>query len=179
MTDALIVVDVQKLFVDLVGEAGGRVVREVNRLTSAAAERGDPIFYTRDYAPVDLPDGDPEKRTELHPDLSVRGPVVLKGPGKRGGFSGFVHTPVLEPQEPHAGGAMGELAGLLRASGADSVTVVGIAADVCVAATARDARRLGYPTSIRLAASAFVHAHPGGDAAAIADLRADGITVMD
>lgn len=179
MTDALIVVDVQNLFVELVGAAGLRVVREVNRLTEAAEQRGDPIFYTRDYAPVDLPDSDPDGRIELHRDLHVRGPVVLKGPGKRGGFSGFVHTPVLEPQQPNADGAMGELVGLLRACEAGSVTVVGIAADVCVAATARDALRLGYPTRIRLAASAFVHAHPGGDAAAIAELRADGIEVTE
>jgi nicotinamidase/pyrazinamidase len=48
---------------------------------------------------------------------------------------------------------------------------------VCVAATARDARRLGYQVTIPLAATAFVHAHPQGDDAALAELVAAGVVV--
>jgi nicotinamidase/pyrazinamidase len=48
-----------------------------------------------------------------------------------------------------------------------------------VAATARDARRLGFAVAIPLRATAFVHAHPAGDQAAIDDLSAAGVTVTD
>jgi nicotinamidase/pyrazinamidase len=178
MADALIVVDMQNLFVDAVGERGADVLAGVNKEVADAVDRGQPVFYTRDFAPVELPDGDEEGRTELHPDLDVRGTVVLKGPGKRGGFSAFLHAPVLEPNQPHGGGGLGRLAGLLRSAGAESVRVVGIAADVCVAATARDAVRLGYPATIPLRATAFVHTHPDGDEAAVAELRADGVRVV-
>lgn len=177
MTDALIVVDMQNLFVDAVGARGPAVLAGVNSEVADAVDRGRPVFYTRDFAPVELPEGDEEGRTELHPGLDVRGTVVLKGPGKHGGFSGFLHAPALEPGRPHGGGGLGMLAGLLRSAGVESVRVVGIAADVCVAATARDAMRLGYPATIPLDATAFVHTHPDGDDATVAELRADGVEV--
>ncbi|WP_405163166.1 cysteine hydrolase [Nocardia sp. NBC_01499] len=179
MSDALIVVDMQNLFVDLVGADGPRVIAAVNRQVALAAESGRPVFYTRDIAPIDLPEGDPENRTELHPGLDVRGTVVDKGPGKRGGFSGFVLGPVLEPQQAYGGGGLGPLVRLARDSGASSVTVVGIAADVCVAATARDALRLGYEVTVPVEATAFVHAHPHGDRAALTELRDAGVTVIE
>ncbi|MFF0458563.1 cysteine hydrolase family protein [Nocardia africana] len=179
MSDALIVVDMQNLFVDVVGPDGPRVIEAVNRQVAQAVDNGRPVFYTRDFAPIDLPDGDPQHRTALHPDLDVRGTVVDKGPGKRGGFSGFVLGPVLEPQQPYGGGSLGPLVGLLRDSGAGSVTVVGIATDVCVAATARDAVRLGYQATVLVQAGAFVHAHPEGDRAALAELRDAGVTVIE
>lgn len=59
------------------------------------------------------------------------------------------------------------------------MVVVGLAADVCVAATARDARRLGYDVTIPLDATAFVHVHPNGDSATVDELRNDGIPVLD
>ncbi len=179
MNDALIVVDMQNLFVDAVGADGPRVLAAVNRQVAAAVASGRPVFYTRDFAPIDLPDGDPENRTALHPDLDVRGVVVDKGPGKRGGFSGFVLAPVLEPQQPYGGGSLGPLVRLIRDCGADSVTVVGIAAEVCVAATARDAIRLGYAVTVPVEATAFVHSHPDGDRAALAELRQAGVTVVE
>lgn len=177
MREALIVVDMQNLFVDAVGERGPGVLAAVNEEVGTAVERGQPVVYTRDYAPIDLPDGDPEARTELHPGLDVRGPVVLKGPGRRGAFSGFVLDAEPEPQHGPGGGSIGPLAALLHQEQAGSVRVVGIAADVCVAATARDALRLGYPATVALHATAFVHAHPLGDDAAVAELQAAGVTV--
>lgn len=74
---------------------------------------------------------------------------------------------------------MSELVGLLARADVGAVGVVGLAADVCVAATARDARRLGYRVAIPLGATAFVHAHPGGDEAALEDLRAAEVPVAD
>jgi nicotinamidase/pyrazinamidase len=176
---ALVVVDMQNLFVDLVGEIGPGVVEAVNRHVAYAVESDRPVYYTRDYAPVELPEGDPEGKTDLHPGLDFQGPVVPKGPGKQGGFSGFVLS---SPEGPHDGpgtGGLSPLAGLLRQADVRSVIVVGIAADVCVAATARDARRLGYLVTVPLSATAFVHAHPDGDEKAMAELRAAGVTVAE
>lgn len=177
MADALIVVDMQNLFVDVVGDDGPRVLAAVNRQVAAAVAQRRPVFYTRDYAPIDLPDGDPQGRTQLHPNLDIQGPVVSKGPGKQGGFSGFVLSPVLEPQQGHGGGQLGPLVGLLRESAATSVTVIGIATDICVAATARDAVRLGYAVTVPLEATSPVHADASGSTTA-AELTAVGVTVV-
>lgn len=169
---ALVVVDMQNLFVDAVGPHGPRVVTEVNALVGAVADAGGTVLYTRDVDPVPGTAGTP--RAELHADLRVRGPVVAKGPGARGGFSGFGLAP---PGAPPGGGGLGALAGHLRAAAAEHVVVVGIAADVCVSATAMDARRLGYPVTMPLRATAFVGAHPGGDEAALQELRAAGVAI--
>lgn len=169
---ALIVVDMQNLFVDAVGAENPGVLAAVNDYIAIATQRGWPIYYTRDYAPDELPEPDPQRRAELHPDLDVRGTVVTKGPGKHGGFSGFLHSPA---DQASGVGGLSSLAGLLREAQVHEVTVVGIATDVCVAATARDALRLGYRVSIPLDATAFVHAHPHGDQAALNDLTAAGV----
>lgn len=170
---ALVVVDMQNLFVDIGGE---EVVDAVNEQVAWAQERGWPVFYTRDYAPSELSTDDPA--LDLHPKLGLRGPVIPKGPGRNGGFSGFVLAPEVGPDAGPGAGGLSPLAGLLRAAGVRSVVVVGIAADVCVAATARDALRLGYDVTVARGATAFVGAHPGGDEAAVAELRAAGVTVV-
>lgn len=172
--EALIVVDVQNLFVDVVGEP---VLAAVNDRIETAGRHGRPIYYTRDYAPVEGPPDDP--RFDLHPKLDVRGTVVTKGPGRKGGFSGFVHTPVPGADEGPGTGGLSRLGALLARDGVEAVTVVGIAADVCVAATARDAAGLGYRVTVPLSATAFVGAHPSGADAAVAELRAAGITVTE
>jgi nicotinamidase/pyrazinamidase len=178
---ALIVVDMQNAFIgsdDAPGVPGAaEVVKAVNELVAEVADRW-PVFYTKDVAPFDLPEEALRHQVELHPDLDVRGTVVPKGPGKDGGFSGFVLAEQHSPDGSGPGtGGLGPLAELLAWSKVDSVVVVGLAGDVCVAATARDARRLGYEVTMPLHATAFVHAHPQGDEAALRDLRAAGITV--
>ncbi|HLR83951.1 MAG TPA: isochorismatase family cysteine hydrolase [Nocardioidaceae bacterium] len=179
MTSALIVVDMQNAFIRPTGALAvpdaATVVDAVNEHIVSANEAGRPIFYTRDVAPTQLPQGDPDRQTALHDDLLVRGTVVDKGPGKHGGFSGFVLSNA-HSAGPGTGG-LSDLAEHLRTADVDEVAVVGLAADVCVAATARDARRLGYRATIPLEATAFVHAHPGGDDAALTDLAAAGVSV--
>jgi nicotinamidase/pyrazinamidase len=177
VTAALIVVDMQNAFVAadgalLVGGADA-VLRAVNERVARAADRGDPVFYTRDIEPTQLPSGDPDGQTALADGLDVRGTVVDKGPGTGGGMSGFV----LQRSGP-GGGGLSDLAAQLRRSDAAAVTIVGLAADVCVAATALDARRLGYPCTIDLDATAFVHAHPGGDQAALDQITAAGVAIV-
>lgn len=160
----------------------GSVLDAVNRWSTPARARGWPVFCTRDIDPFGThpPTGvtagaRAEHDIELHPGLSEPGTIVDKGPGSRAGFSGFVLASSALPSGAPGGGGLSALAGLLRTSGVQHLVVVGLTADVCVSATALDARRLGYEVTVDLAATAFAHAHPGGDAAAIEALRDAGV----
>ncbi len=90
---------------------------------------------------------------ELHPDLdrSRIDVVVDKGqdPGTEG-YSGFDGT---------------ELATLLRERGIDAVTVVGLATDYCVRATALEAAQAGFAVTVVADATRAVDVQPGDGAA--------------
>lgn len=180
-TPALVVVDMQNAFIEPSGGApvpgAAAVVEAVNRWVDRADEMGWPIFYTRDVHPTDNSGRAAERDAEMHPSVEVRGSVVDKGPGRDGGFSGFVLASTAGRDGLPGAGGLSALAGSLRAADVDDVVVIGLAADVCVSATAMDARRLGYSVSVDVAASAFVHAHPDGDEAALAELRGAGVQV--
>ena len=187
-TTALVVVDVQNDFTD---PAGGLAVAdaeailpEVNDRVAACRAAGGLVVYTQDWHPARTPhfatDGGPWPvhcvagtwGAELHPDLVVDGPVVRKGVGGEDGYSGFsVRDPV--------SGAVDrtELGALLDAHGIRRVVVVGLAGDVCVAATAEDAAALGYATTVPLTATRMVELRAGDGARAVARLRAAGVTV--
>ena len=177
---ALVVVDLQGGFVGTESHAGvegaAAVVAAVRHWAEHATEHDWPIFWTRDVDPFPVPDHDPEGLLDLHrlrTELDGVGTVVDKGPGARGGMSGFV----LDHEGPGSGNLSALATELARAE-VDHVVVVGLAADVCVAATARDARRLGYAVTVPREATAFVHAHPDGDAAALDELVEAGCEVM-
>lgn len=182
MTTALVVVDMQNAFIapsgGLAVEGAGAVLDAVNRHVARADEQGHPIFYTRDVDPTGRTGSAADNDNALHPDLDIRGTVVEKGPGASAGFSGFVLAAASAGGSP-GGGGLSALAELLRAAGVDHIVTIGLAGDVCVAATARDARRLGYTVEIDLAATAFVHAHRHGDDAALDELRAVGVRLLE
>jgi nicotinamidase/pyrazinamidase len=58
------------------------------------------------------------------------------------------------------------------------VTVVGLAGDWCVKATAIDGVRLGYTVTVPLALTRFVELEPGDTERAVADMRAAGVIVV-
>ena len=68
-----------------------------------------------------------------------------------------------------------ELDALLRGRGIERVVVVGLATDYCVKATALDAARLGYETSVLTDAIAAVDLEPGDGARAIDEMAAAGV----
>ena len=186
---ALVVVDVQNDFTD---PAGGlavddalAILPEVNARVAACREAGGLVVYTQDWHPERTPhfatDGGPWPvhcvrdtwGAALHPDLVVDGPVVQKGVGGEDGYSGFsVRDPV------RGDVTRTELGALLDAHGAERVVVVGLAGDVCVAATAEDAAALGYRTVVPLAATRMVELHAGDDDRVIARLQDAGIDVI-
>jgi nicotinamidase/pyrazinamidase len=189
-TTALIVVDVQNDFTD---PAGGLAVAdaeailpEVNARISACREAGGLVVYTQDWHPERTPhfvtDGGPWPvhcvqdtwGAELHPDLLVEGPVVRKGVDGGDGYSGF------SVRDPISGDVTRtELGSLLEQHAIAQVVVVGLAGDVCVAATAEDAVALGHTTVVPLAATRMVELHQGDGERAVARLREAGVQVLE
>jgi nicotinamidase/pyrazinamidase len=186
---ALIVVDVQNDFADPEGSLyvteGEAVVPVVNDLAARATAAGAPVFLTQDWHPASTPhfidDGGVwpvhcVRNTwgaELHPELTVSGPVVRKGTNGEDGYSGFtMRDPVDGTTIPTA------LDDMLRAAGATSAVVVGIALDVCVRATAEDALHNGYDVTVVADATRPVDLQPGDGDAAIEAMRHAGIRVV-
>jgi len=185
---ALIVVDVQNDFADPDGSlyvtGGETVIPFINKQVSAATTAGSFVVYTRDWHPETTPhfakDGGiwpvhcvaGTWGAAFHPDLVVAGPEVLKGTGGEDGYSGFtVRDPVSDTESPTI------LESLLHDAGVTDVAVLGLATDYCVAATAIDAARTGFATTVLADGIRPVNLSPGDGARAVAEMVRAGITV--
>jgi nicotinamidase/pyrazinamidase len=187
---ALIVVDVQNDFADPDGSLSvpdaDSVVAAANREIDAAISAGATVVATQDWHPEHTPhfasDGGQWPvhcvagtwGSDLHPALELPpdAPRVRKGANGEDGYSGFTM------RDPLSGETMPTvLDSLLHAANVRSVTVIGLATDYCVKATALDAVRLGYPTSVVGAAIAAVDVAPGDGDRAIDDLRRAGVEI--
>jgi len=185
---ALVVVDVQNDFADPAGSlavAGGEdIVPVVNAAVATARAAGAIVAYTADWHPPHTPhfatDGGiwpvhcvgGTWGAELHPRLTVDGPIVRKGSNGEDGYSGFTM------RDPLSGETMPtELEGALRAAGVERVVVCGLATDYCVKATALDAAALGFGTTVLLDAIAAVDLAPGDGQRALDELEAAGVAL--
>ncbi|MGC5050426.1 isochorismatase family protein [Micromonospora sp. DT48] len=165
MSNALIIVDVQNDFCEggsLAVAGGAGVAAGISRLLAAEPDRWEHVVATKDYhvdpgthfsdspdfvstwprhCVVDTPG------SEFHPELATDRieAIFLKGEYSAA-YSGF---------EGHTGNGEG-LADWLRRHGVDRVDVVGIATDHCVRATALDAAREGFDTTVLLDLTAAV-----------------------
>ncbi|MDQ1423828.1 MAG: nicotinamidase/pyrazinamidase [Acidimicrobiaceae bacterium] len=183
---ALIVVDVQNDFASPTGAlyvlGGEDIIARVNQEVSAFLASGQVVTYTQDWHPPRTPhfrtDGGVwpvhcVRHTwgaELHPDLVVSGHVVRKGVSGEDGYSGFtVVDPVTGAKTPTA------LVTVLRGCGVTEVTVVGLATDYCVRATALDAVAAGFTTTVRGDAVGAVDVHPGDGDRALAEMDLAGV----
>ena len=183
MTRALLIVDVQTDFCEggSLAVAGGTAVA---RAISAYVPQADyaHVVATRDHHVdpgghfAEQPDfletwpahcvvGSPG--VELHPDLDRRPIEAVFDKGEyAAAYSGF------------EGSFDGQaLADWLRAHDVDTVDVVGIATDHCVRATALDAVRAGFETTVLLGLTAGVA--PESTARAVAELRAAGVRLVE
>jgi nicotinamidase/pyrazinamidase len=187
---ALIVVDVQNDFADPAGGlsvAGGEsVIPAIDREIAMARANGAIVVATQDWHPPSTPhfakDGGlwpvhcvaDTWGAELHPDLALPddAPRVRKGVNGEDGYSGFTM------RDPVSGETIAtELEGLLRDGGVDAVVVTGLATDYCVKATALDAARLGFATSVLTDAIAAVDLEPGDGERALAEMEDAGVTL--
>ena len=180
MPRALVIVDVQLDFCEggsLAVAGGASVAERINAITAGY----DYVVATRDYhidpgahfsSSPDFVDSWPvhcvvgTAGAAFHPALDVAPIEAVFAKGQyAAAYSGF------EGAEP--GGAA--LADWLRARGVTEVDVVGIATDHCVRATALDARRAGFATTVRVDLTAGVA--PETTAAALDQLRTSGVTL--
>lgn len=188
---ALVVVDVQNDFADPAGSlsvrGGEAIIGAVNREVATAEDAGAVVAYTQDWHPESTPhfakDGGiwpvhcvaGSWGAELHPSLHVAPGAqrVRKGSSGEDGYSGFtMRDPVTGVDQPT------ELDGLLRAGGVDRVVVCGLATDYCVKATALDAVRLGYTTSVLTDAIAAVALQPDDGLRALEGMREAGVELV-
>ena len=185
---ALVIVDVQNDFADPHGSLSVRgatdVIPVINAEAALARANGAFVVLTQDWHPEHTPhfarDGGPWPvhcvmetwGAELHPDLQVPEgtAIVRKGSNGEDGYSGFtmrdaasglVVPTMLEP--------------LLQTAGAEEVVVVGLATDYCIRATALDAVRLGYRTTVLVDGIAAVDVHDGDGQRALDEMRIAGV----
>ncbi|MEU4527885.1 isochorismatase family protein [Micromonospora ureilytica] len=165
MANALIIVDVQNDFCEggsLAVAGGAGVAAGISRLLASEPDRWAHVVATKDYHvdpgahfgdPPDFVESWPRHcvvgttGSEFHPELDTTRVEAIFHKGEHAAaYSGF---------EGHADD--GEcLADWLRRHDVDRVDVVGIATDHCVRATALDAAREGFATTVLLELTAAV-----------------------
>jgi nicotinamidase/pyrazinamidase len=178
MARALLIIDFQNDFVPggaLPVPEGDRIAPRVRELLDSGDF--DLVVATRDWHPPDHgsfeAQGGPwpphcvqgSEGAELHPSLDrSKVDVVIDAGYEPGleGYSGFEET---------------ELERVLREHEVESVTVVGLATDYCVRATALDALRLGFDVTVDREGVRGIDVSPGDSDRALAEVEAAGGTV--
>jgi nicotinamidase/pyrazinamidase len=187
---ALIVVDVQNDFADPAGglsvRGGAAVIPAINGQVAAAGAAGSLVVCSQDWHPEHTPhfarDGgvwpvhcvQDSWGAALHPALQVPDgtTIVRKGANGEDGYSAFT---MRDPRDGREIPTM--LEGLLREAGVEAVVVIGLATDYCVKATALDAARLGFATTVVIDAIAAVDLQPGDGDRALDELRDAGVAL--
>lgn len=185
MARALIVVDVQNDFCEggsLAVDGGAQVAADIAGLLADRPEDWDAVAATADWHidpgshwsdspdfidswPVHCQVGTPG--ADFHPNIAAAlvGVTTFRKGEHDAAYSGF---------EGHSDEGAG-LADWLRDRGIDAVDVVGIATDYCVRATALDALREGFATTVLRDLTAGVAADSTDRA--VDELRAAGVTI--
>lgn len=176
--DALLVVDVQLDFLPggaLAVAAGDKVIAPLNGYIRAFADKGLPVYFTRDWHPLDhLSFGDYGGIWPTHcvadtagallaPQLFVPGDnkyIISKGVRREfDAYSGFQDTPLLA---------------LLQERGVRRVFVGGLATEYCVKHTVLGALNLGFTTLLLADAIQGVEVQQGDCERALAQMLAGG-----
>jgi nicotinamidase/pyrazinamidase len=177
--DALILVDPQNDFCPggaLPIEGGDQVVEKLNRWIDAAVASGTPVFASRDWHPEGhlsfKPQGGPwpphclqdSEGAAFHPRLRLPDDVIKVTKGVR--FD----------QDQNSAFDQTGLAEELRRRGISRIWLSGLAQDVCVAATALDARREGF--EVLLIAEGTRPVTPEGGRESLERMREAGVRVV-
>ena len=175
--DALLVVDVQRDFLpggSLAVPDGARVLAPLNRWMALFANRGLPVFATRDWHPRDHCSF--RAQGGVWPDHCVAGsagaafPEALQLPAR----TLLVSKATRADQEAYSGFAGTDLERRLRDEGVRRLFVGGLATDYCVAQTVQDARALGFDVVVLRDAIAAVDANPRDGDRAIERMQRQG-----
>lgn len=176
--DALIVVDVQNDFLpggSLGVPRGDEILTPLNDALNEASLRDVPIVATRDWHPprhcsfreqggpwpVHCVAGSFGAAFAIDLRLTPATLTVSKGiRPDRDAYSGFDGT---------------DLDQRLRSLGVERVVIGGLATELCVASTARDAVRLGYGAAILMDAIRAIDLHPGDGARAVDAMVKEGV----
>ena len=173
MSRALLIIDFQNDFTSggaLEVPEGDEIAGPVKKL----ADRFELVFATRDWHPPDHASFETEggpwpvhcvqgtHGAELHPamhEVEVDEVVDVGIEREDEGYSGFEKS---------------KLADLLHERGVDEVAVVGLATDYCVRASAIDACREGFDTTVITDAIRAVDVNPGDGERALEEMKAAG-----
>ena len=175
VAEALLIIDFQNDFVPggaLPVEHGDEIAGPVNKLVDSG--RFDLIVATRDWHPPNhasfkaqggpwpphCVQGTPGAELYASLDKSKVDYVVDVGAGQADeGYSGFEKS---------------DLAEILHRHDVDALTVVGLATDYCVRATALDALKEGFRTTVNRAGVRGIDVEPGDSDRALAEIEAAG-----
>ena len=197
MSHALVIIDVQNDFCSggaLAVPGGEEVVPAINGMVNDF----DAVILTQDWHPAghssfasSHPGKNPMELIEMpygpqvlwpdhcvqgssgaafHPDLRTDGDLIIRK-GYRSGidsYSAFFENDRTTPTG---------LEGYLRTRGIDQLTLCGLATDFCVNYSALDAARLGFRTSVALAACRGIDLD-GSMHAALEAMRANSVTLI-
>jgi nicotinamidase/pyrazinamidase len=187
---ALIVVDVQNDFADPNGSLAVTGALDalpvINAQLALARTHRALVVLTQDWHPEHTPhfqrDGGPWPvhcvagtwGSDLHPllDAPEGTPIVRKGANGEDGYSAFTMRDPLSGQDVPT-----MLEPLLQTAGVEDVVVVGLATDYCVMATALDAVRLGYHTTVLADGIAAVNVAEGDGQRALERMAEAGVVV--
>ncbi len=179
-SDALLVVDVQRDFCPggaLVVEEGDKVVPVLNEWIQVAPRHGVPRYFSRDWHPLGHPSfketGGPwpvhclqdSEGARFHPDLNVPDGAVIVSKGTR-----------FDRDQYSTFDGMG-LAEEFRRKGIRRVVIGGLAQDICVRASALDARKAGFAVLLILEATRPVS--PDDGVAAVGEMREAGVKILE
>jgi nicotinamidase/pyrazinamidase len=175
MGKALLIIDFQNDFVPggaLPVPDGDAIATRVNELLDSG--EFDLVVATRDWHPANhasfVEQGGPwpphcvqgSQGAELHPSLD------------RSRIDYVVDVGAGEADEGYSGFEKSELAEILRRHDIEAVTVVGLATDYCVRATALDALREGFQVTVDREGVRGIDVEPGDSERALAEIEAAG-----
>ncbi|MFZ0040676.1 MAG: nicotinamidase [Solirubrobacteraceae bacterium] len=176
MPEALLIVDVQNDFLPggaLAVPDGDEVIAHINEL--AADPRFAAVIATRDWHPPDH--GSFKDKGGPWPEHCVQGTpgAELASDIERGRIDAVISTGTDPDADGYSGFENEELRELLRQEQVVAVTIVGLATDVCVLHTARDALREGLVVTIETAGTRGIE--PESTEAALKELGDAGAQI--
>lgn len=180
--DALVLVDVQRDFLHggaLAVPEGTRVVAPLNHCIELFAQRGSPIFASRDWHPPThcsfKQQGGPWPPHCVAETAGARFAEDLRLPAQ----TRIVSKATTPERDSYSAFGGTELEQQLRALGAKRLFVGGLATDYCVLQTVLDARTAGFEVVVLRDAIAAVDVNPGDGERATARMKEAGAAFAD